>query len=70
MTDPRLRYHTPEELIARPDLGVEDKLAILETWELDARRLLTAEAENMSGGESSLLGRVLRARRALETASE
>ena len=64
--DPKLVYGTPEKLLEREDLTRKQKLAILETWELDARNLQVAEEENMAGGERSLLDRVLEARHRLE----
>jgi hypothetical protein len=39
---------------------------VLESWELDARRLAEATAEGMSGGEDSRLREVAKARLALE----
>jgi hypothetical protein len=43
-------------------LTTEQKLSILERWEMDARELAVAEEENMAGGESSRLHEVLTAR--------
>ncbi len=67
--DPAREFGTPEALLARDDLAPTRKLELLEQWELDARRLLTAESESMGGGESAMLDRVLRARRELDSGS-
>jgi hypothetical protein len=66
LEDPKLAYGTPEKLLARTDLTREQKRKVLELWELDARRLSGSEDENMGGGEPSMLGRVLLARRQLD----
>ena len=44
-----------------------EKRQILESWELDALLLQTAEAENMGGGGRNDLPRVREALRALES---
>jgi len=49
-----------------PDLSLEDKLAILESWEDGERELLVAEEENMGGGERSRLAEVVAARVRIE----
>ena len=53
---------SPAEVVEDPRLSFEDKERILGSWELDARRLLESEAENMGGGEVSRLDEVIAAR--------
>lgn len=59
--NPTLVYQAPEEVMVDSDLDHESKRAILKSWELDARELAVAEAENMTGGEPNMLTRVLSA---------
>jgi len=58
LRDPRSAYDTPEQVLADPRLDRHGKKAILRTWEQDAKQLLTAEGEAMSGGEPNMLRRV------------
>ena len=51
-------------------LNREEKLAILEAWEMEARELSVAAEENMSGGEPSLLQDVVDARLQLGEATD
>jgi len=63
--DPGSVFSNPEELKAHPGLTNEQKIEILRRWAYDASELAVAEEEGMTGGESSLLARVLEALNAL-----
>jgi hypothetical protein len=52
--------------VAESDLPREEKIRILRSWELDARRLLESAEENMTGGEKDRLPEIQRALRELE----
>ena len=65
LRDPAAVFRHPAEVLDRPDLTDDERLAILEQWERDARGLSVAEEEGMTGGEESLLARVERAIAAL-----
>jgi len=54
-------FEAPEDVLADETLDRENKRAILQTWEQDARELAEAEEEGMAGGEPSMLQRVLKA---------
>jgi hypothetical protein len=60
--NPTRYYRWPSEVLRDRRLRREEKLAILEAWELEARELAVAAEENMSGGEHSLLQEVVQAR--------
>jgi hypothetical protein len=61
LRDPAAVFRTPRDVLDHPGLTREERLAILEQWERDARGLSVAEEEGMTGGEESLLARVRRA---------
>lgn len=63
---------TPESLLAREDIGREQKIAILRQWELDLRERMVAEEENMPAAEPMRinLDEVLHALSKLGTTSE
>lgn len=42
-------FASPAEVATAPGLSAEDKIRVLESWEVDANRLLTSSAENMPG---------------------
>jgi CBS domain-containing protein len=80
MTDPAARlerallnpgavFRAPDQVAHDPTLSREDKLAILSSWEEDARELAVAEEENMAGGEPSRLAEVVAARSRVEGGS-
>lgn len=54
-------YAAPEDVLADSGLDVATRRKILKSWEVDARELAVAEAENMGGGEPNMLTRVLAA---------
>ena len=60
--NPTRYYRRPSEVVRDRRLNRDEKLAILEAWELEARELAVAAEENMSGGEPSLLQDVVQAR--------
>ena len=55
---PSTYFAEPKDVVAHPKLSQDVKLAILQEWEQDARRLSTSESEGMGGGEENMLGRV------------
>ena len=58
LRDPAAVFSTPRDVLDRPGLTHDERLAILRQWERDARGLSVAEEEGMGGGEESLLSRV------------
>lgn len=64
--DPQAEYDAPLDVLEDTRLTLEQKRSILESWELDARRLAEATAEGMAGGEDSQLREVALARVALD----
>ena len=65
LLDPALAFDQPKDVVNAPDLSRDVKLRLLQQWERDARALAVAEEEGMTGGEESMLARVLRAQRDL-----
>jgi hypothetical protein len=65
LQDPALSFDEPNDVVAAPNLTRGVKLKLLQQWERDARALSVAEEEGMTGGEESMLARVLRAQRDL-----
>jgi hypothetical protein len=63
--NPTRYYERPREVVADGRLSRDEKLAVLEAWELEARNLAVASEENMSGGEPSMLEDVVEARIAI-----
>lgn len=63
---------TPGALLAREDLGRDEKLERLRQWELDLRERMVAEEENMAASEplAMSLDEVLDALRALGAESQ
>lgn len=62
--DPTRAFNSPREVV-ESELSREEKIKVLKSWELDARRLLESAEENMSGGEKDRLPEVLKALRQL-----
>jgi CBS domain-containing protein len=62
LLDPAAVFGSPAEVERDATLDREEKLAILKSWEEDARELAVAEEENMGGGEPSRLEEVVAAR--------
>jgi hypothetical protein len=74
---PQSHYATPDQLIDDRALSLEDKINALKIWEQDARQMLTASNEGMSGSDEGIdpanhhmLGQVKRARDKLRRASK
>ena len=53
--DPAAVFASPDEVVDRSDLSREQKIEILRRWEYDARELLVAEEENMTGPDTGAL---------------
>jgi hypothetical protein len=69
VANPSTEFEKPKDLIKDSDLSHEDKRQALDTWEQDARQLMTASNEGMPGKEeglkvngNNLLGEVVRAK--------
>ena len=62
LRDPSRVFEEPKDVATDKRLTAEQKLSILERWEMDARELAVAEEENMAGGESNRLHEVLNAK--------
>jgi hypothetical protein len=62
VNNPTRYYQRPHQVVQDRRLNRNEKLAILEAWEQEARSLSVAAEENMSGGEPSLLADVVKAR--------
>jgi hypothetical protein len=67
--EPETHFESPSEVVKDERLTHEDKKTALDTWEQDARQLLTASNEGMPGSEEGLdkednhrLGEVIRAK--------
>lgn len=67
--NPTRYYRRPGEVVRDRRLNRNEKLAILEAWELEARELSVAAEESMAG-EPSLLQDVVQARLDLGDATE
>lgn len=67
--NPSRYYRRPGDVVRDRRLNRDEKLAILEAWELEARELSVASEESMGGGERSLLEDVVQARLALGDAT-
>lgn len=71
LQDPKAVFDTPMAVL-RSDLAHDDKLAVLQRWESDARELSVAAEENMAGpgpepdDEAGVLSEVRRAINTLE----
>jgi hypothetical protein len=54
VTNPSTEFEMPKDLIKDSDLSHADKRQALDTWEQDARQLMTASNEGMPGKEEGL----------------
>jgi hypothetical protein len=66
---PANHYRSPDEITKDADLSEEEKRQALNTWEQDARQMMTASNEGMEGDDEGLdqsdthrLGEVMRAK--------
>jgi hypothetical protein len=64
--NPQAEYEAPFDVLDDLRLNHDQRQSVLESWELDARRLAEATAEGMAGGEDSHLREVAEARLALD----
>ena len=67
--DPATHFDKPDDVVHAVKLSLDEKQKALNTWEQDARQLLTASSEGMTGGEEGTqpddrnrLGEVVRAK--------
>ncbi len=65
LLDPKACFDEPEAVLRHTGLGREQKIAVLRSWERDARELSVAEEEGMGDGEADMLRRVVQALREL-----
>jgi hypothetical protein len=68
IADPLRVFDTPMDVVEASGLSREEKVQILENWELDARRLIESAGENMldeKGSERDQLPDIQRALRKL-----
>jgi hypothetical protein len=70
--NPAAAFDEPSDVVHDTSLGPQEKKAALDTWEQDARQLMTASNEGMPGPQEGLesddhhsMADVLRAKRAL-----
>lgn len=61
LQDPENYYRHPDEVLQDPHLNRGQKIKVLEAWALDARELLVAEEENMTGGALMRLDQITQA---------
>jgi hypothetical protein len=61
LKDPAAEFESPEAVLDEQQLSNDQKRAILERWQHDAKLLEEAAAENMAGGEPNMLHRVTEA---------
>jgi hypothetical protein len=66
---PATNFETPSDIVKAKDLSHDEKKEALSTWEQDARQLMTASNEGMTGCDEGLtrddphqFGRVIRAK--------
>lgn len=68
ISDPSKMFPHPLAVLEAKDLSREEKIKVLENWELDAKRLLTSADENMTderGRERNQLPEIQQALRKL-----
>lgn len=66
LKDPAAAFGSPGDVVTAAGITREQKIEILKRWEADARLLMVASDENMTGGEQQRLQEVQEAMRALE----
>jgi hypothetical protein len=66
---PAAKFEKPSDVVKAADLSQDEKKKALDTWEQDARQLMTASNEGMTGSEEGItkhdthqFGQVLRAK--------
>lgn len=65
LRDPAAIFVEPEEILRRPELARDVKIAILQRWEKLVRAQAVLEGVQIVDGEPPLLGRIIRALNAL-----
>lgn len=65
LKDPASFFDAPDEVVHASGIDETQKVEILKRWESDARLLMTASDENMTGGEHQQLQAVQEALRSL-----
>jgi hypothetical protein len=65
LNDPADLFESPDAVVHHPTLTREQKIQILNNWQLDASRLEGSEAEGMRGEGAPMLHRVRMALAAL-----
>jgi hypothetical protein len=58
LNDPADVFETPDAVVRHPTLTREQKVQILNNWQLDASRLEASEGEGMRGEAAPMLHRV------------
>ena len=66
LKNPADNFSSPQEIVQKKDLTVEQKIEILRRWEYDELEMAVAEEENMAGGPPSKLEEILAALRQLK----
>lgn len=61
LLDPPSVFALPEDVVSADGLDRETEIEILRRWGYDALELEVAEEENMTGGEPSILHRIVKA---------
>jgi hypothetical protein len=67
LNDPADLFESPDAVVRHPTLTWEQKVQILNNWQLDASRLEASEGEGMRGEDAPMLHRVRVALAALMT---
>jgi hypothetical protein len=58
LNDPADLFESPDAVVHHPTLTQEQKIQILNNWQLDASRLEASEGEGMGGEDAPMLHRV------------
>jgi hypothetical protein len=58
LNDPADLFESPDAVVHHPTLTREQKIQILNNWQLDASRLEASEGEGMAGEDAPMLHRV------------
>jgi hypothetical protein len=58
LNDPADLFESPDAVVRHPTLTREQKIQILNNWQLDASRLEASEGEGMGGEDAPMLHRV------------
>jgi hypothetical protein len=58
LNDPADLFESPDAVVHHPTLTREQKIQILNNWQLDASRLEASASEGMAGEDAPMLNRV------------